>query len=175
MTNVKNLRVHLLDVGGAPHVTKGQFTFGTEWNVDSYLSNYGANTQCNSTVCISTNSVVIGEQKSLEDGWCSGELIWAYNHMHAGAIEGKMFINGKEYCKSTPQVGTDPHNKPLNEKGFVVDISNCVDKRTMNNSVILKKGDVLKVITLYDVNPQSARNAPLPGGKHGGIMACSSE
>merc|ERR1719352_132638 len=30
---------------------------------------------------------------------------------------------------------------------------------------------VLTVTTLYDVDPKSQRNAPLPGGKHGGIMA----
>jgi hypothetical protein len=171
MTDVKNLRVHLLDVGGAPHTQQGQFMFGTEWNVDSYLNNYGANTECNSTVCNATNSVVIGEQKSLENGWCAGEMIWSYGHMHAGAIETTMFVNGKAYCKSIPQVGTDPHNTPPNEKGFVVDISNCVDKHTMNNSLILKKGDVLTVTTLYDVDPKSQRNAPFPGGKHGGIMA----
>merc|ERR1719198_456713 len=140
---LKNLRIHLLDVGGAPRIQKGQFMFGTEWNVDSYLNNYGANTECNGTVCNATNSVVIGEQKSLENGWCAGEMIWSYGHMHAGAIETTMFVNGKAYCKSIPQVGTDPHNTPPNEKGFVVDISNCVDKHTMNNSVILKKGDVL--------------------------------
>jgi len=95
----------------------------------------------------------------------------SYGHMHAGAIETTMSVNGKEYCQSFPQVGTDPHNTPLNEKGFIVDISNCVDKRTKNNSLILKKGDVLTVTTLYDVDPKSQRNAPFPGGKHGGIMA----
>lgn len=171
LTGVKNVRINLLDVGGGPRVQKGQFMFGTEWNVDSYLNNYGANTQCNSTVCNATNSVVIGEQKSLENGWCAGEMIWSYGHMHAGAIETTMFVNGKAYCKSVPQVGTDPHNTPPNEKGFVVDISNCVDKRTMNNSLVLKTGDVLTVTTLYDVDPKSKRNAPFPGGKHGGIMA----
>jgi hypothetical protein len=60
---------------------------------------------------------------------------------------------------------------PPNEKGFVVGISNCVDKRTLDNGLVLKKGDVMTVETFYDVDPKSQRNAPFPGGKHGGIMA----
>jgi len=150
---------------------KGQFMLGTEWNVDSHLTNYAANTKCNSTVCVSSNSVVIGEQKSLASGWCAGELIWGYTHLHNGGIEGIMSINGKEYCKSVPRIGTDPHNIPPNEKGYVVDISTCVDKLKKNNSVVLKKGDVMTVTSFYDVDPTSQRNAPFPGGKHGGIMA----
>merc|ERR1711953_1442630 len=41
----------------------------------------------------------------------------------------------------------------------------------MGNGLVLKKGDVMTVETYYDVDPNSKRNAPFPGGKHGGIMA----
>merc|ERR1712072_336507 len=39
------------------------------------------------------------------------------------------------------------------------------------NKVRLEKGDVLTLTTHYDVDPKSQRHFPMPGGKHGGIMA----
>lgn len=171
MTSFKHLRVHCFDLGGAPRIEKQNFLFGTEWNTGPYLNNEGSHQHCNGTVCNVTHTVIVGEQKSLEQGMCAGEMIWSYVHMHAGAISGAMFINGKKYCTSNPIVGTDANNTPGNEKGFMVEISSCVNEHKFGNKVRLNKGDVVTVNALYDVNPASTKYLPLPGGKHGGIMA----
>lgn len=38
------------------------------------------------------------------------------------------------------------------------------------NPIYLKKGDVVRVDALYDVDPASTATLPIPGGKHGGVM-----
>jgi hypothetical protein len=171
MSMHKNIRIHCLDLGGAPRIEKQNFLFGTEWNTGPYLNNEGAHQHCNATVCNITNSVVVGEQKSLENGMCPGEMIWSYVHMHGGAITGSMYINGKKYCTSNPVVGTDANNTPGNEKGFMVEISNCVNDHKFGNRVRLNAGDVVTVNAFYDVDAASTTYLPFPGGKHGGIMA----
>ena len=40
-----------------------------------------------------------------------------------------------------------------------------------HNSIRLNKGDNLTIWSLYDVDKASTRAYPMPGGKHGGIMA----
>lgn len=82
-----------------------------------------------------------------------------------------MSINGKEYCQSLPMVGTDPENPAGNEQGFLVGVTECVDHHRLGNKVRLEKGDVLTLTQHYDVDPASQRHFPMPGGKHGGIMA----
>merc|ERR1712046_469777 len=98
-------------------------------------------------------------------------MIWGYTHMHAGGISSTMSVNGKPHCNSFPQIGTDANNTPGNEQGFTVKISECVDHYKYNNSIRLNKGDVVTVTALYDVDKASRRNFPMPGGKHGGVMA----
>jgi len=152
-------------------VEKENFLFGTEWDAGPYLSNEGAHQQCNGTVCSITHTTVVGEQRSLEDGICAGEMIWSYFHMHGGAISGSMYINSKLHCTSEPVVGTNASNPPGNEKGFMVNITNCVSQNGLGNGVHLNKGDVVTANVLYDVDPASTTYAPLPGGKRGGVMA----
>lgn len=84
---------------------------------------------------------------------------------------GSMSINGKEYCQSLPVVGTDPENPAGNEQGFLVKVTECVDHRLQGNKVRLEVGDVVTLTQHYDVDPASKRHFPMPGGKHGGIMA----
>merc|ERR1712080_67845 len=86
---------------------------------------------------------------------------------------GTMFVNGVEKCTSYPKIGTVPGTGPEsvgNEKGYVVGFDNCVDQTNLNNSVRLNAGDEVTITGLYDVDPNSTRNLPIPGGKHGGIM-----
>lgn len=97
-------------------------------------------------------------------------MIWSYLHQHVSAISGTMYVNGKQHCQSFPVVGTDPSNPAGNEQGFVVKFTQCVDQRTLQNQIRLNEGDVVTVTGLYDVDPASKRNFPLPGGKHGGVM-----
>merc|ERR1711937_616775 len=91
--------------------------------------------------------------------------------MHAGGMLGTMDINGVPYCISEPVVGTDPENPAGNEQGFLVRVTECVDHRLQGNKVRLEVGDVVTLTQHYDVDPASKRHFPMPGGKHGGIMA----
>ena len=101
---------------------------------------------------------------------CSGKLMWGYLHQHTGAINGTLSLNGKPVCTSSAIYGTDPANPPGNEKGYIVNFTRCIDQDHLGNSLRLEKGDVLSIEALYDVAAGSARAAPLPGGKHGGVM-----
>jgi len=161
----------LVDIGGGGRSVNGQMLDQlAEWNVDSNLNNEGMHTRCNDTVCNMTTSVVIGNGKHFGYGICSGDMLWSYIHMHIGAISGKMWINGEQYCTSHPVIGTDPSNPSGNEQGFLVGLTLCVDYRLEGKKVRLNKGDVVTVEALYDVDPSSKSYLPIPAGKHGGAM-----
>jgi len=170
MSATTQVLVHLLDISGGTRAVKGQLLEGIEWNIDQNLNNKGDHQNCNDTICNITGSVVVGEQHNFETGLCAGTMRWSYLHQHVGAISGTMYVNGKQHCQSLPIVGTDPSNPAGNEQGFVVKFTQCVDQRTLGNQIRLNKGDVVTVTGLYDVDPTSKRNFPLPGGKHGGVM-----
>lgn len=68
-------------------------------------------------------------------------------------------------------VGSDPTNPAGNEQGFLVKVTECVDHKVKGNKIRLNQGDVVTLTQHYDVDPTSTRHFPMPGGKHGGIMA----
>merc|ERR1711964_387045 len=111
-------------------------------------------------------------------GICPGSMLFSYLHQHTGAISGTMFINGRKICTSYPVPGTDPTNPPGNEQGYNVKFSPCIDKDsygvkgpgTVNEAVRIEMGDKVTVECLYDVDVNSKRNFPFPGGHHGGVM-----
>jgi len=142
-----------------------------EWNIKPGQNSSGALTTCDEKVCITRDSWVVGEQKGFGNGICSGTMLWSYTHQHVGAINGSISINGKPYCTSLPIHGTDPSNPPGNEKGYVVKFTSCIDKDKLGNELRLNKGDVVEAVSYYDVDKTSTATLPLPGGKHGGIMA----
>jgi len=162
----------VLDVGGG----------AVEWNVAAYLNNppwvpyLGPRVHqiCNSTVCNTTKHFTVKKAGDFDQGGlCPGTMWGSYLHMHAGAISGTMFVNGVEKCSCYPKVGTVPGTGPDsigNEKGYTVGFSFCVDPADKKTSVRLNEGDIVTVTGLYDVDVKSTRNAPLPGGKHGGVM-----
>jgi len=172
-TGQKNMRLHCFDLGGPMGVHKNQNIIDgiSEWNVASHLNDEALNQHCNASLCNITSSIVVGQQHGLEGGMCAGEMLWSYTHQHAGAIKSTMFINGKKHCENVPTIGTDLNNTPGNEAGFLVSMSECVNDHLYGNRVRLNKGDIVTVEALYDVDPASTTFAPMPGGKHGGIMA----
>jgi hypothetical protein len=168
----KHLQTSLLDVGGNARSEHGQMINAiSEWGVDTYLSNEGMYTRCDDKVCNATRTQVIGDGSKFGYGFCAGEMLWSYMHIHAGGTFGSMAINGQEVCTSLPVVGTDPANPPGNEQGYLVGVTQCIDHRLQGNKVRLEKGDVITLSAQYDVDPMSQRHFPMPGGKHGGIMA----
>jgi hypothetical protein len=73
-------------------------------------------------------------------------------------------------CTSKAIYGTDAANPPGNEKGYIVNFTRCIDSDNLHNALRVNKGDELTVTALYDVDVNGTHTAPLPGGKHGGIM-----
>lgn len=99
----------------------------------------------------------------------SGIIEWAYTHQHAGAINTTLSINGVPACTSYPHIGTDAHEHPGNEKGYLVGFKMCVDP-TVGNSIKVQKGDHLTLTAFASIDPADTRNLPLPGGSHRGFM-----
>jgi len=157
----------------------------TEWNVAPFAKASGlipgspalpgeGKQTCNATVCTNSNYWTVGESIGKTMNFCPGKMLWSYMHMHTGAISSTMKIDGVPHCQTTPVMGTDPNNTPGNEKGFAVKFIPCVDTKKdtdyKGNAVHLKKGQRIDLDTVYDVDPQSTRSLPFPGGKHGGVM-----
>jgi hypothetical protein len=171
-TGTTGVQVNLVDIGGNARTVNGQMLDQfDEWNVAANLNNEGMFTRCDDTLCTMTNSYVIGDGSRFGYGICSGEMLWSYIHVHAGTIGGNVSVNGKQICTTKPVIGTDPDMTPGNEQGYLVGMEMCVDERTLGNKIRLNKGDILTATAAYDVDSTSKMYAPVPGGKHGGIMA----
>lgn len=100
----------------------------------------------------------------------SGTLMWAYDHQHVGAVNGSLAVNHKHACSSYPHTGTDPHNTPGNELGYLAGFKLCVDPAYPEQNIHVNKGDNLTLTAFYNVDPMDNTSYPLPGGKHTGIM-----
>lgn len=158
----------VLDIGGG----------AVEWNVAAHLNEPPSSPQvhqiCSDTVCNTTKTFKVNKAGDFDQGGlCAGTMFRSYLHMHTGAINGTMYVNGVEKCTSYPRIGTVPGMGPEsvgNEKGYNVGFHNCIDEQNLKNSVRLNEGDLVTITGLYDVDPKSTRNAPITGGKHGGIM-----
>lgn len=171
-SDITGLQVNLVDIGGGARSEDGQMLDqASEWNVAANLNNEGLFTRCDDKVCTMTNSYVIGDGSRFGYGICSGDMLWSYIHVHAGTIGGNVSINGKQICTTKPIIGTDPDMTPGNEQGYLVGMELCIDHRKLGNKIRLNKGDVLTATAAYDVDSASQMYAPVPGGKHGGIMA----
>jgi len=173
MTKLKHMTIAFSDMRNVATLT--------EWNVAPFAKPSGlipgshalpmeGNQTCNATVCTNSNYWIVGERGGQKLNFCPGKMLWSYMHMHTGAISSTMKIDGVPHCQTTPVMGTDPNNTPGNEKGFAVKFNPCVDTENKGNAIHLKKGQRIDLDTVYDVDPQSTRSEPFPGGKHGGVM-----
>jgi hypothetical protein len=99
----------------------------------------------------------------------SGFIEWAYTHQHAGAINTTLAVNGVPVCTSYPHIGTDAHEHPGNEKGYLVGFRMCVDP-SLDEPIRVKKGDNLTITAFASIDLADTRNLPLPGGSHTGFM-----
>jgi hypothetical protein len=177
LTAVASLQTGMLDVAG-------DFI---EWDIDGkgkqfpapvpgVPSTYSVNQTCTSgagAVCTTSRDIAVGVQPTfagLTDTICAGRLLSGYMHMHIGAINASLHHNGRPVCMSNPVYGDDPNNPPGNELGYVVDFSYCIDAQVPADAIRLEKGDSLTLTTNYDVDEESTRGYPFPGGKHGGVM-----
>jgi len=170
-TDYKFVQVNLIDIGGGGRTENGQqLDIAAEWNVASNLNNVGTHTQCNDTVCTMTESITVGDGSKFGYGYCAGDMIWSYIHVHGGTIGGNIVVNGEQVCEIYPHIGKDLNNTAGDEAGYLVGMSMCVDYRETGKKLRLNKGDILTATATYDVDQGSTRYFPSPGGKHGGIM-----
>jgi phosphoglycerate dehydrogenase-like enzyme len=100
----------------------------------------------------------------------SGQVQWAYDHAHLGAINASFSVNGVHKCDSIPHVGNDPHNSAGNEMGYLVGFKMCVDPLEKGSYIQLNKGDNVTLVGYYSIDPSDNRSYPIPGGEHTGIM-----
>lgn len=161
LKGVKDIHMGVLDVSGD----------AIEWDIAPGMVDPDTHTFCTETMCNISNTWTVGHKTNFSSGICEGTMLWSYTHQHVGAINSTMLVNGEPHCTSVAQYGTDPTNPPGNELGYVVNFTRCVDEDHLHNGIRLNKGDNLTIWSLYDVDEDSTRAHPMPGGKHGGIMA----
>jgi len=118
------------------------------------------NTKCDDKLCIST------ETRKMP---VSGTMQWAYTHQHIGAVNTTLSVNGVPVCTSFPHAGTDPHDAPGNEKGYVVGFRMCIDP-ALDKPLQINKGDELTIVARVSVDSADTRFLPIPGGEHNGFM-----
>jgi len=159
MSSLKPMRGVVLDVSGG----------SIEWNIAPNMRPRD-NTVCDATTCVTKDKWIVGQQPTFGKGICAGTMLWAYTHMHLGATNATMSINGEPHCTGYPIHGKNASNPPGDEKGFVVKYTDCISKEKLGNHVRLNAGDEFAVEAWYDVDPESTATLPMPGGKHGGVM-----
>lgn len=96
----------------------------------------------------------------------TGDVVFAAGHVHLGALNISMSLNGVQKCLTLPTYGTKV-SQPGNEKGYLVAVNTCTDKFRVN------AGDKLTVRSNYWVGgPEpSGRMLDGGGGFHGGVMS----
>jgi len=82
------------------------------------------------------------------------KLLLATGHMHTGALNVTMSVNGQLACASEPRYGTED-GVPGNERGYLVQVSQCIDPSS--GGLDLKAGDVLTVDANYYVGSHDSR------------------
>lgn len=160
---VSDIHMGFLDVSGS----------AVEWDIAPEMQDNATHTHCDDMLCNISNTWTVGHEYnfSSQGGVCAGTMKWGYTHQHVGGINTTMLLNGEEICVSEAIYGTDPANPAGNELGYVVNFTRCIDDDNLGNGLRLEKGDNITLHSLYDVNKNSHQAAPMPGGKHGGIMA----
>jgi len=92
---------------------------------------------------------------------------FAIGHLHTGAINISLVVNGERICTSYPTYGTED-GVPGNERGYLVAMSPCVD--VTQPYLILRKGDVARVEAHYYAGSHDPRLL-YSDGTHLNVMA----
>jgi len=91
----------------------------------------------------------------------------AIGHMHTGAINVSLSVNGHLVCTSLPSYGTE-EGVPGNEKGYLVKVSPCI--ASSSSGLELKKSDLLMIEANYYVGSDDDR-LNYSDGTHLNVMA----
>lgn len=100
----------------------------------------------------------------------SGEVVHAIGHLHTGAINVSMWLNGEFVCASYPTYGTEK-DVPGNELGHLVKMSICLDKDTTGKTMKTVAGDNVTIRAFYYVGSNDTRLGSAPAGTHLNVMA----
>jgi len=76
------------------------------------------------------------------------KVLFAVGHMHTGGNYITLSLNGKHVCTSTCHYGTE-EGVPGNEKGYLVQMSQCINAST--GPLVVKKNDKLRLDAIYNV------------------------
>ncbi len=94
---------------------------------------------------------------------------FAVGHLHTGAINISLSVNGKRLCTSYPTYGTED-GVAGNERGYLVAMSPCVDMSSGQPYLVLKKGDTATVDAYYYAGSDDPRLL-YSDGTHLNVMA----
>ena len=92
---------------------------------------------------------------------------FAVGHLHTGAINISLSVNGRRICTSYPTYGTED-GVPGNERGYLVAMSPCVD--TSQPYLLLKQGATATVDAYYYAGSHDPRLL-YSDGTHLNVMA----
>jgi hypothetical protein len=98
------------------------------------------------------------------------DVVFAVGHLHTGAINVIIEINGELKCVSEAIYGT-VLDEPGNELGHLIGMTNCVGGATEKPVISVKKGDTFTVNGWYWVGPSDPRIVPVPAGPHLVVMS----
>lgn len=99
------------------------------------------------------------------------EILTMIGHQHTGALNISLFVNDEFVCDSHPAYG-NRDGIPGDEQGYLISMSTCFlkDDDPAMPSLVLKKGDTVRLDSWYWVGTVDSRIHPHPGGSHLNVM-----
>merc|ERR1712107_545210 len=108
----------------------------------------------------------------------SGKIVWAQSHLHTGAVNATLRLNGKVICSTGTRYGTDPDNEQsnnnvLNEQNHLIGIDSCYDTPIFaDGGVNFEEGDVLTTESTYNGSIDDDRFVGYgAAGEHKNVMS----
>ena len=97
------------------------------------------------------------------------EMVFAVGHLHTGGVNISMYLNNKRICTSYPSYGV-VEGKAGDEKGYLIEMSNCFHQNDTTPSLKIKQGDTVDIEGIYYVGSDDPRIA-YSDGTHLNVMA----
>mmetsp|Transcript_12072 Transcript_12072/g.24564 ORF Transcript_12072/g.24564 Transcript_12072/m.24564 type:complete len:498 (+) Transcript_12072:86-1579(+) len=102
-----------------------------------------------------------------------GKLVWAQSHLHTGAINGTLLLNGRVVCTATTTHGTDSDEttNARNEQNHLVRIDSCYDE-IGEDGIRFEEGDVFTAESFYYGGRDDERMSGIEAaGEHKNVMS----
>jgi len=105
----------------------------------------------------------------------SGKIVWAQSHLHTGAVNATLRLNGEIICSTGTKYGTgiDGKTNALNEQNHLIEIDSCYDTPIFKDRGInFKEGDILTAESIYNGSINDDRFVGYgAAGEHKNVMS----